>query len=279
MNKTIIVPTDFSPNAERACYYAAQIAEVTGYDMHLLHCYTVNSVGGNGTDAPQEKSTNLADEQIQDLRQTLLKKNPSIHITWECARGLIIDKLSALSNTGKFAIIIMGASGASQSKSLYWGSATVAVASKSAVPVIVVPDGDFNFSLRKAALLTNFKAEELDTLREFQNLLGPPQQLTIVHVFQEQKHSLINDTLDSWAYNIREMGSIEQVDTFAEHLQPGDEDLDTIPEIVGKAVEELNPDLILITPSRKTFFQRLFKPSVSKAIALELKKPAFFDKI
>ena len=249
-----------------------------GYNIHLLHCYTVNSVGGNDPAAVNEEPTILADEQIQNLRQNLLLKYPGLHITSECTRGLIIDKLSDLSNSGEFALIIMGASGASQSKSLYWGSATIAVASKSAVPVIVVPNGTFNFDVNKVALLTNFKAAELDTLREFQNLLGTPG-LTIVHVFKEDQRPLITDTIDSWAYNIREMGTINSVNAVAEPIHEEDEQLDTVPEVVSKTIDELQPDLILITPSRKTFFQRLFKPSVSKAITLELQKPAFFDKI
>ncbi|MGO1597696.1 MAG: universal stress protein [Sphingobacterium sp.] len=279
MNKTIIVPTDFSQNAEMASWYACQLADVRGYNIHLLHCYTVNSVGGNDPAAVNEKPTILADEQIQNLRQNLLLKYPGLHITSECTRGLIIDKLSDLSNSGEFALIIMGASGASQSKSLYWGSATIAVASKSAVPVIVVPNGTFNFDVNKVALLTNFKAAELDTLREFQNLLGTPEAVTIVHVFKEDQRPLITDTIDSWAYNIREMGTINSVNAVAEPIHEEDEQLDTVPEVVSKTIDELQPDLILITPSRKTFFQRLFKPSVSKAITLELQKPAFFDKI
>src|SRR5690606_31024493 len=167
MNKTIIVPTDFSPNAEMACEYACQVAKVKAYRVHLLHCYTVSSVAGDGTPTSIEEPTILADQKIKEFRDNLQRDHPELNISSECTRGLIIDKLSELSNTGKFALIVMGASGASQSKSLYWGSTTVAVAAKSEIPVIVVPNRKFNFDLDKVALLTNFKAEELDTLRIF----------------------------------------------------------------------------------------------------------------
>lgn len=209
----------------------------------------------------------------------LLNDYPDLRVTSDCTRGLIIDKLSELSNADECVLIIMGASGASQSKSLYWGSTTIAAASKSSVPVIVVPNKRFTFDVNKVALLTNFKASELDTLREFRALLGTPQQITIVHVFKEDQRAGITDTIESWAYNIREMGPVDSVNAMAEPIHEDDEQLDTIPEVVSKAIDELDPSLILITPSRKTFFQRLFRPSVSKAIALELQKPAFFDKI
>ncbi|MGH2624891.1 MAG: hypothetical protein ACRDE7_14580, partial [Sphingobacterium sp.] len=104
--------------------------------------------------------------------------------------------------------------------------------------------------------------------------------LTLIHVFKEkQKKQNIDDTLDSWAYNIRDMNHISQVDTVSEPLNKSDDSLDSIPEVVSKIINDVNPSIILVTPSRKTFFKRWFTPSVSKAIALELSKPAFFDKI
>src|SRR5690606_3072609 len=125
-----------------------------------------------------------------------------------------------------------------------------------------------------AALLTNFKAEELDTLKEYLKLVGSNTHLTLIHVFKEkQKKQNIDDTLDSWAYNIRNMNHISQVDTVSEPLNKSDDSLDSIPEVVSKIINEVNPSIILVTPSRKTFFKRWFTPSVSKAIALELSKP------
>lgn len=276
---TIIVPTDFSENSRFAADYACQIAVEKGHNLHLLHCYTSSSVGdtkGESVDNPLL----LADQKILELQTQLVKTYPQLHISIECSRSLIIDKLTELSQSGKYALIVMGASGASQSKPVYWGSTTVAVASKSEVPVVVIPNHQHTFDINHAALLTNFKSEELDTLKEFQDIVGIPNQLTLIHVFKEsQKSENVNDDLDSWVYNIREMGSIADVQTIAEPINKDDVELDTVPEVVSKIISEVDPQIILITPSRKTFFERLFKSSVSKAIALELSKPAFFDKI
>jgi len=275
----IIVPTDFSDNARFAADYACQIAQDKGHNLHLLHCYTSSSVGQNDSENADSPFL-LADQKIQDLQTQLIKNYPQLHITIECSRSLIIDKLTELSQSGTYSLIVMGASGASQSKPIYWGSVTVAVASKSAIPVMVIPNQTFKFDIQHAALLTNFKAEELDTLKEFQEIIGIPNDLTLIHVFKEnQKPENISDDLHSWAYNIREMGSIGMVSTVAESINKEDIELDSVPEVVSKIISTVNPQIILITPSRKTFFERLFKSSVSKAIALELSKPAFFDKI
>ena len=276
---TIIVPTDFSENARFAANYACELAESKGHNIHLLHCYTSSSIGenkGEGTNNP----TLLADQKIQELQTQLLKSHPDLHISIECSRSLIIDKLTELSQSGKYALIVMGASGASKLQPLYYGGTTVAVASKSEVPVIVIPNQSFSFKIDHVALLTNFKSEELDTLKEFQEIIAIPNDLTLIHVYKEnQKPENVKEDLDSWAYNIREMGSINQVSTITEAINKEDVELDSVPEVVAKVIAEANPQIVLITPSRKTFFERLFRSSVSKEIALELSKPAFFDKI
>lgn len=276
---TIIVPTDFSQNANHAVHYACQLAQSKNMAVHLLHCYTSASVGDNST-GEGNLNTPKADQLIIELQNNLLSTFKSLEISVECSRSLVIDKLTQLSQSGRYALIVMGASGADQLKPLYWGSTTVAVASKSEIPVVVIPNEISHLESNHAALLTNFKSEELDTLKEYLKLVGSNTHLTLIHVFKEnQKQLNIDDTLDSWAYNIREMSNISQVDTVAEPLNKADDNLDSIAEVVSKIINDVNPSIILITPSRKTFFKRWFTPSVSKAIALELSKPAFFDKI
>lgn len=279
MKMTIIVPTDFSANARYAAAYACQLAQSQGQQIHLLHCYTSSSIGVSEADN-DKNPTLLADEKIQELQTQLIQQYPDLHITIECSRSLIIDKLTELSRSGDYQLIVMGASGDSQSKPLYWGSTTVAVSAKSEIPVIVIPNQETPFSNAKAALLTNFKPEELDTLKEFQQLVGTPAQLNLIHVYKENQNGQnVMETLDTWAYNIREMGTILDIQPIVEPIQKEDEALDTVPEVVSKIISDANPDIILITPSRKSFFERLFVGSVSKAIALELTRPAFFDKI
>src|SRR5690606_39895253 len=106
-----------------------------------------------------------------------------MHIRIECTRCLIIDKLTELSQSGKYAMIVMGASGESQLKSIYYGSTTVAVASKSEVPVVVIPNQPFNFEINHVSLLTYFKAAEFDNLNEFQEIIGLPLDFIMSYQF------------------------------------------------------------------------------------------------
>lgn len=279
MKMTIIVPTDFSLNARYAAEYACELANAKDYSIHLLHCYTSASVLDDDDPEPVEP-TLKADELIQELKDELMDLFPNLSITLECSRSLIIEKLTELSHNNDYGIIIMGASGESQHKSVYYGSTTLAVASKSEIPVLVIPNEPTKATAKQIALLTNFKPEELDTLKAYMKWIGEVDSLTLIHVFKDgQKQQNVEDTLNTWSFNIREMSSIGEVHSIAEQIHAEDDNLDTVPEVVYNVISKVNPDMILVTPSRKTFFERLFKPSVSKAIALELSKPAFFEKV
>lgn len=276
---TILVPTDFSENARYAAEYAAELANSKDYDLHLLHCYTTSSVMDENDDLFRTNSLN-ADEKIQEWKTRLLQMFPNLSITLECSRSLITEKLTELSKKDDFELIIMGASGTRANQSIYWGSTTMAVASQADIPVLVIPNNKTSLLTTHVALLTNFKSEELDTFKAYTGLFGTPQQLTLIHVYKEnQKKQNVLETLESWIFNIREMVLTEKIEYVPEPIQKDDEDLDTVPEVVSNIIHKINPDMILVTPSRKSFFERLFKTSVSKAIALELEKPTFFDKI
>ncbi|MFZ4263601.1 universal stress protein [Sphingobacterium sp. HJSM2_6] len=276
---TILVPTDFSENARYAALYAAELATSKNYNVHLIHGYTSSSVLDENNDVFRTNSLK-ADEKIQEWKTLLTQAFPALTVTIQCTRSLITEKLSELSRNNEFELIIMGASGASTSQPIYWGSTTMAVASQADIPVLVIPNTQTALSTHHVALLTNFKPEELDTLKACTQSIGNPQLLTLIHVFKDsQQKQAVLETVENWIFNIREMMPTEKIDYILEPIHKDDETLDTVPEVVSNIIRKLNPDMILVTPSRKSFFERLFKTSVSKAIALELEKPTFFDKI
>ena len=282
MNKTILVPIDFSTNALSATKYACHLAQNRGFDIHLFHCYTsTSSVFDNEETEVQHDSELLkADILMTEMVTDLENEFASIAFSFDCIRGLIDEKLSEKAKTGDYHLIVMGSKGASAQKSIYWGSTTVAITARSPIPVMVIPEGYEYFSPKRISLLTKFRPEELETLREYMHLIGQADELTLTHVYRETAdRDEVFSKLSSWEFTIREMDIIPHVHVLSDHILKSDVNLDTVPEVVNKLIEDSNPDIVLITKTRKSFFQRLFTPSVSKALTLELRKPAFFDKI
>lgn len=280
MIKKIIVPTDFSDNALTATKYACKLAVQNNYAIHLFHCYTSNSAlfeeekENNETNIPLLK----ADVLILELKESLQKEYPLLRFETTCTSGLIAEVLPTIAVAPQYALIVMGTTGTGKGKSIVWGSNTSSITTRAKVPVIAIPNNTDSFALQNVGMLTNFKAEELDTLKEYLTLVAPIGNLDIIHVFRDSKDaSEIEQHLDTWSFNIKNLDGTENVRSLAQPIHIQDENLDSIPEVINHIIKENNYDMLVVTKTRKSFFERLFRTSVSKEIVLDLERPTFFD--
>ncbi|SFT18951.1 universal stress protein [Sphingobacterium wenxiniae] len=278
----ILVPTDFSENAKRAVKFAAEICLQHQYGLHLMHCYTARSSGFDENELTEEMEHSdilKADITIKEWVDELQEAYPQLDISYRNERGLLSDVIPKEGKQAHYAAIVMGTTGASARKNIFWGSNTALITAKSPIPVIAVPNADFNTNAKQIGLLTNFKEEELITLKEFLNIFHAPSDLHLIHVYKEQNDiSAVNSKIESWIFNIEEATSITDITALTSPIIKEDENLDTVPEVITKIIQDNGLDLILVSKSRKSFFERLFTSSVSKAMALELHTPAFFGK-
>lgn len=283
MKNTLLVPIDFSNNAITACHYACDLAQVKGYHIHLFHCYTSSSTSyGDERDLTLENETGhilKADLMMQEIKSTLQSKYAALEITSECTRGLIEDSLIKKTREEQYVMVVMGAKGSSPKKSYYWGSTTVAVTSRSEIPVLAIPEVSYHYPPCCVSLLTKFKPEELETLKTYVHLVSDIEKLTLVHVYREEDDKDdIDIQLKSWLFSVNEMSITNDVKAVSDHILSSDIDLDTVPEVVNKLINDNETDMVLVTKNRKSFFRRLFQSSVSKQLTLDLQKPTFFDR-
>ncbi|MHC8948996.1 universal stress protein [Sphingobacterium hungaricum] len=283
MHKNILVPTDFSDNAFYAAKFACNLAIEKNLGIHLYHFYTSASAGFNDeTESDEDDKGQLlqADLTMVEIKKQLNNLFPSVEINSTCSRGLLQEKLPKIADQDGYELIVMGTTGDSEKKSIVYGSNTSAISSKSPIPVIAIPNGHEEFNFRKIGLLTNFKTDEIETLIEYIHLIGDIEELYLIHVYKEDDvASEVNERLESWSYNIREIDGVKHVITLSDHISKDDVEMDSISEVVNLMISKNNLDLILVNKTRKSFFDRIFKPSISKEIALDIKVPTFFDKI
>lgn len=283
MKKTLLVPTDFSNNSMAAAKYASKLAIERDYSIHLIHYYTTASSSFPSEELSKEfeKSAILkADLTILEFEKKLQEEFPSVHYTHRTSRGLLKENLPLEAKEEGYEAIVMGTKGLGDSKSERWGSNTSSIASKSPIPVLAIP-GYYNvFKTGRIALLTNFKEDELHTLNEFIDTFGEINALDLIHVYQEnEQEAAIIQKIEAWKSWIFQQLPIENINYYIDKEQKDKEDLDTVPEVIHKLVEQHAPDIVLITKSRKSFFKRLFYPSVSKAVVLDINKPSYFSKV
>lgn len=145
--KHILVPFDFSQNAETALLYAKGIAEKAGAGITVFHIVNIpsNVLAHAADDAAKEaiiekeEANKLAALQ-EKLALLLGDVNHGIQ-TQVAFSQLIVEKTLELAQAISADIIIMGTHGASGLSQFLFGSNTSTMISKSPVPVLAIPPG------------------------------------------------------------------------------------------------------------------------------------------
>lgn len=282
MEKTLLVLTDFSANAYDAAVFACQIAKKNNYAVHLLHYYTTKSTQfDEENDDPEHKHPVLlkADLLMIELYGKLEAAFPGLTISISCQRGLLEEKLRSELDQKNYTCIVMGVKGESQHTSVLWGTTTAMITEKSDIPVWVIPIGHDTYRNNKVGLLTNFKPEELTTLRTFGQINGAIEELSLIHVIQKEDNERdIKNRLDTWVVNFEDWDTIDTIKTIVEEMEGDVENTEEISEVITNSIAREGLEVLVITKTRRSFFRRLFEKSISKTLAKELTVPTFFDK-
>jgi nucleotide-binding universal stress UspA family protein len=160
--KKILIPTDFSKNAEHALKVAAQIAKKNDGEIILLHMLELphqsSDAVGSGTDIPEIMFfKNAAIKKLEDLMDEdyLDGLKVSEIVQFEMAFDGIL-KISEINNVD---LIVMGSHGASGYKEMFIGSNAEKVVRNSEVPVLIIKKDEGNFEVNDFVFASDFSEE------------------------------------------------------------------------------------------------------------------------
>ncbi|WP_313266585.1 universal stress protein [Sphingobacterium sp.] len=281
MKKNILLPVDFSAHSNNAVNYAVDLALEKGYSLHLYHNYTSASAvfeeenGYNEANSPTFK----ADVLIKNLAESIKLKHAAIEVTTQCERGMITETLPELATPDRFDFVIMGTKGITNDDSQLIGSTTYVISKKAKIPVMAIPTEASFTPIDKVGLLSNFKEEEVQTVQDFVNIIGKDFELKLMHVhYDHSSENRIEDKLEVWKYKIKKYIGVTNIAIEVDSIQGDIEDLDTVPEVINEMIHEEKIKILLVTRSRKSFFERVFTRSVAKALFSHPLVPIFFTK-
>ncbi len=208
--KRILVPVDFSKEAEYAAKVAASIAKRTDSEIILLHMLELPV---NIIDPAEISSINTGPQALFYMKQAHEKFDNFIQkpffkgikvvesIQFSMAFAGIIDE----SKKHKIDLIVMGSQGASGLQEMFIGSNTEKVVRRSTVPVLVVKSNGVEFDIKNIVFASDFKKESKKTfpkVMEFANLFGAKFHFLYVNtihnfnttkVIQERMDNFIKD--------------------------------------------------------------------------------------
>ncbi len=142
--KTILVPTDFSQNAERALDYAAALAGKLDAKVHLLNVIGMQMFGA---EYGVQVTSAMVDDVMRDSQQALdkLMAAHTDSASFGPARLEFGDARTVIETTARSLgadLIVMGTHGRRGMKRLLLGSVAESVARTAPCPVLLVRDSE-----------------------------------------------------------------------------------------------------------------------------------------
>lgn len=140
--KNILVPTDFSRNANHAAKYALDIASEVGADITLFNVYSFPVLI---SEAPVQPFTDeeIEEASVRQLRQlaTRLKKYNTKGVTIKIASefGAPEEEILNKARRSRADMIVMGAKGETGFLNGLFGNVTTGVCRNATIPVMAVP--------------------------------------------------------------------------------------------------------------------------------------------
>ncbi|PKA83238.1 nucleotide-binding universal stress UspA family protein [Ulvibacter sp. MAR_2010_11] len=168
--KRILVPTDFSPQAENALKVAAQMAVQHDSEIYLLHSLEMplhlTTSGGSGSLPESLYFIKLAEKNFGELFKLPYLKG--IKIREAIGHAEIYEDIGEAVEKNKIDLIIMGSHGASGFKEMFIGSNTEKVVRTSKIPVLVIKNKHPNFKIDDFVFATDFSEECRNSFQEAQ---------------------------------------------------------------------------------------------------------------
>ncbi len=141
MNR-ILVPTDFSPNADRAIDYAVQIAKLNQATIYLIHaCDHLDPLYLENTFSEREYNlaiTDAAFDKLEMLRRSI-EETEQVLVNIQLYNGPVLDTILVAAEEHQADLVIMGTLGITGLRDKLFGSKTAALISSCKVPVLAIP--------------------------------------------------------------------------------------------------------------------------------------------
>ncbi|WP_034919449.1 universal stress protein [Gillisia sp. CAL575] len=169
--KRILVPTDFSVQAENALKVAVEFAKRFDGEIFLLHMLElplqlVNPVSGSSTqDLPEALFfMKLARQKFKKLIDSPFLEGIIVHDIVEFHQAF--DGIMEVSKEHNCDFIVMGSNGSSGFKEVFIGSNTEKVVRNSTIPVLVIKNEHEKFDINNFVFATDCDLEHKHTLNK-----------------------------------------------------------------------------------------------------------------
>lgn len=271
----ILVPTDFSPNADRAIDYAVRIARLNESTLYLIHaCDNLDPLYIEGSMTHMEYNQKIMDEAFEklDIRRKSIEDTEGVLVNIQLYSGTVLDTIMVAAQEHKAELIIMGTLGISGLHDRLFGSKTASLISESKIPVLAIPL-EYDWSQPGKFLIA------IKDVDEALPLLDPAFELA--SLFNAEVHvTLFTDKDDGGAMDYisddrlitraetKLKGQHQQVRIKKEHLLGGD-----FEESINEYIAQNGIDLLAMVTHKRSLLSRLFHQSITRKMSYHTRVP------
>lgn len=265
--KTIIVATDFSPAANNAAHYAAEMAAAINAKLLLLHVYQVPVVY---LELPvvltEVEMIAAADEKIIQLKNELdISTGHVLNFETEIRTGVFFQELKDVCEKLQPYTVIMGCQGTTAAERIFFGSHAVYAMKHLDWPLITVPAGVRFNAIKKIGLACDF-AKVVDTIPVHEIEILVNDFNAALHVLNTGKQTVFNPDI------VFQSGLLQQMLVTLNPTYHFTTNPDTDEGIMDFA-ERNHLDLLLVLPKRHGFTEKLLHKSHTKQLVLHSHVP------
>jgi len=272
--KRILVPTDFSPQAENALKVAAQLASKHGSEIYLLHSLEMPlSIGGSNDNSNLPESLffiKLAEKNFSEILEKPYLKD--INIYEAIGHNEIYNDIAATIEASKIDLIIMGSHGSSGFKEMFIGSNTEKVVRTSNIPVLVIKNEHAVFEINDFIFATDFDEEcrwSFNEAVKFAKNTGAKLHLLFVNTPSDFKtSSQINEIMNNF---LKGMG--------AENFTLNVYNENSVEKGILQFAKEKNAQLIGMSTHGRKGISHFFNGSISEDLVNHANMPVITFKI
>ncbi len=276
--KTILVPYDFSKEAENAFEFARGLATKNNSRVKLLHVIEVPTHHSLGTmggaveptfEMDQVYVVELVDKRKQQMADLEEKyKDAPFSFKTKLVFGNPYAGISSEIAEIEADLVIMGSKGSSGIEELLIGSNTEKVVRHSICPVITIKDHRTPESIKKIVFASDFEEttdKTIKKLRKLQESLGAT--LFLVKVNTPSMFENSKDTIKK----IREFAAKHQLENVKAEVYNSSSEEEGIIEFA----EDIDADMIAMATHGRTGFLHLISGSIAEDVVNHAKRPVW----
>jgi nucleotide-binding universal stress UspA family protein len=273
--KKILVPTDFSEQAENALKVAAQLAKTYDSEIYLLHIIElpidqVDALSSHSDFPEAVFFMKLAHKKFEALKQLDYLKDIKVIETVDFHE--IFKGVFHVSKKHDIDLIIMGSNGASGLKEMLIGSNTEKVVRTSDTPVLVIKNEHKTFKIENFVFASDFKEESKASYKK---------SLGFAKIFNANMHLLTVNTPNNFS-TTKEAQT--KMNIFANAFDYPNQNINiyndsSIENGIMNFSESISADLIGMSTHGRQGLSHFFNGSISEDLVNHAKRPVMTFKI